>query len=102
MERGNIQALYPKIRKYLATQPVDKAWIFGSCARGQNTEDSDIDILVRYSSGQIISLMKISKIMCDLSRIVGMRVDLVEEDRLLPFAMESVNRDKKLIYERTN
>ena len=78
------------------------AWLFGSCSRGENTEESDMDILVRYTSGQVVSLFKISTIMCGLSKIVGMKVDLVEEGRLLPFAVQSVEKDKLLIYERTN
>ena len=34
------------IREYFKTQPVLKAWLFGSFARGEETEDSDVDITV--------------------------------------------------------
>lgn len=44
--------------------------------------------------------MTISRIMVALSDAVGKKVDLVEEGRLLPFAQESVEKDKILIYER--
>lgn len=97
-----IKALFPIICQYFKDQPIDKAWLFGSCARGENTPESDLDILVRYTSGQVISLYKISKIMTGLSRILGTKVDLVEEGRALPFAAESIDRDKTLIYERSN
>lgn len=33
------------IAEYFKTQPVLKAWLFGSFARGEETPDSDIDIL---------------------------------------------------------
>lgn len=102
MANPNIIALFPQIRAYLESQPVDKAWLFGSCSRGENNADSDMDILVSYTPGQIVSLFKISKIMCGLSKVVGMKVDLVEDGQLMPFAQESVNHDKILIYERTN
>ena len=36
------------IRAYFATQPVLKAWLFGSYARGEQTPDSDVDILVVF------------------------------------------------------
>ena len=36
------------IREYFKTQPVLKAWLFGSFARGEETEDSDVDILVVF------------------------------------------------------
>lgn len=102
MATQEIQKYFPAIREFLKSQPVEMAWLFGSCSRGENTHQSDMDILVRYSPGQVVSLFKISRIMCGLSNIVGMKVDLVEEGRLLPFAVQSVEKDKLLIYERTN
>ncbi|MBQ7735718.1 MAG: nucleotidyltransferase domain-containing protein, partial [Bacteroidales bacterium] len=36
------------IQDYFKTQPVLKAWVFGSYARGEETEDSDVDILVVF------------------------------------------------------
>lgn len=102
MATKEIQMLFPRIREYMKSQPVEKAWLFGSCSRGENTPDSDLDIMVQYTKGSRVSLMQISRIMCGLSRVVGMKVDLVEEGRLLPFAAPSANRDKILIYERTN
>lgn len=102
MIKHEIQQFFPAIRDYLKSQPVEAAWLFGSCSRGENTPQSDMDILVRYSSEQVVSLFKISKIMCGLSKIVGMKVDLVEEGRLLPFAVQSAEKDKVLIYERAN
>jgi hypothetical protein len=38
--------------------------------------------------------------MGELEGQIGRKVDLIEHDRLMPFAMESANRDKYLIYER--
>lgn len=102
MVSREIVALFPKIREYLKDQPVEKAWLFGSCSRGEETPESDLDILVSYTSGQIISLFRISKIMCGLSRATGRNVDLVEDGQLMPFAVDSVNHDKILIYERTS
>ncbi|MFS6555242.1 nucleotidyltransferase domain-containing protein, partial [Parabacteroides distasonis] len=37
-----------KIRQYLSTQPVKKAWLFGSFSRGEESETSDVDILVEF------------------------------------------------------
>ena len=48
------------IADYFKTQPVLKAWIFGSFARGEETEDSDLDILVEYDKNARISLLTIS------------------------------------------
>lgn len=92
--------MLPKLREELDKQPVVRAWLFGSYSRGEETKDSDVDILVEYDSNSRISLMTISRIMVALSDAIGKKVDLVEEGHLLPFAQESVEGDKILIYER--
>lgn len=94
------QAMTKIIAEYFKTQPVVKAWLIGSFARGEETPESDIDILVQYDSTARISLLTISHMMGELERNTGRRVDLIEDGCLLPFAVESVNRDKQLIYER--
>ena len=94
------QAMTQIIANYFKTQPVLKAWLFGSFARGEETPDSDVDILVQYDSNAKISLMTISHMMGELEKSTGRRVDLIEDGCLLPFAVESANRDRKLIYER--
>lgn len=94
------QAMTKIIAEYFKTQPVVKAWLIGSFARGEETPESDIDILVQYDSTARISLLTISHMMGELERSTGRRVDLIEDGCLLPFAVESVNRDKQLIYER--
>ena len=94
------QQVTQKIADYFKTQPVNRAWLFGSFARGEETPDSDIDILVEYDEDARISLLTISHMMGELERSTGRRIDLIEEGCLLPFAVESANRDKRLIYER--
>lgn len=95
------QKLIPTIQQYLSEQPIERAYLFGSFSRGEETPDSDIDLLVNYSD-QSLSLFSISKIIVGLSKKLNRRVDLVEEDCLRDFAKESVNHDKILIYERTH
>ena len=90
----------PQIRHYLSGQPVRCAWLFGSYSRSEEKPDSDVDILVRYDDTNKISLFTISRIMCSLSKILNRKVDLVEEDSLLPFAASGAFHDRILIYER--
>ncbi|MDY6289373.1 MAG: nucleotidyltransferase domain-containing protein [Bacteroidales bacterium] len=89
------------IRDYFATLPIDKAWVYGSFSRGEERPDSDIDIMVRYSPDGV-SLLTHAHIMNTLSDLLGRQVDLVEEDCLLPFAAESANKNRILVYERAN
>ena len=96
----NVHEMIPKIQQYLASQPIEKAWLFGSCSRGEETPKSDVDLLVRYQDSDSMSLFDISRIMVNLKKIIKRPVDLIEEDCLLHFASKSANRDKILIYER--
>ncbi len=94
------KALRKKIADYFKTKPVLKAWLFGSFARGEETPHSDVDILVAYDNDAHVSLLTIGGIYMDLKELLQREVDLVEEGTLLPFAEESANKDKVLIYER--
>lgn len=94
------QMMNEKIAAYFKTQPVLKAWIFGSFARGEEKPWSDVDILVQYDRQQPIGILKLAGMKVDLENLLGNEVDLVEEGTLRPWAVESVNRDKRLIYER--
>jgi hypothetical protein len=95
------KAMNEAIADYFKTQPVLKAWIFGSFARGEERPDSDVDILVDLDYSQPIGL-RFFGMYEDLREMLGRNVDLVSERTLAPFARSSVNRDKKLVYERTN
>ena len=87
------------IADYFKTQPVLKAYLFGSFSRGEETESSDIDILIVLDDSQHVGL-KFFGMYEDLKDLLGHKVDLVTERSLAPFARESVDRDKILIYER--
>lgn len=94
------QTMIELISNYFKTQPVLKAWLFGSFARGDENYLSDVDLLVEYDKNARVSLLTHAGIICDLERILDRRVDLAKEGTLRPRIAESVNRDKKLIYER--
>ena len=94
----NKETITKLIADYFKTQPVLKAWLFGSYSRGEQREDSDVDILIVPDQG--VGLFKLSGMHLDLQEILKVRVDLITEKGLLPFARESADRDKILIYER--
>ncbi len=93
-------ALIKKLQAYFSTQPVLKAWLFGSFSRGEETQDSDVDIIVALDKSKPIGL-RFFGMWTDLEELLGRKVDLVSEGTLLPFAKESAERDKILVYERS-
>ena len=88
------------IADYFKTQPVLKAWLFGSFARGDESSLSDVDILMQFDEGGV-SLLKHAAMICELEKILNRPVDIVPEKMLRPRVRENVEQDKKLIYERT-
>lgn len=102
MNASTRDIIIPKIKEYFATQPIVKAWLFGSFSRGEETENSDVDILVDFDKNARIGLFKYAGIYGDLKELLGREVDLVQNGALKAFAVESTERDKILIYERAN
>jgi len=97
----NRQQMIQKIAEYFKTQPVLKAWLFGSFSRGEERPDSDVDILVMLDQEAHVGLFKLSGMHLDLQDLLQKNVDLVTDKGLMPFARPSVERDRELIYERT-
>lgn len=96
------EVMTKKIAEYFKTQPVLRAWLFGSFSRGEEGPDSDVDLLVIYDDKARVSLLKHASMICDLEKLLNRPVDIVQDGTLLPFAVKSANHDKKLIYERAS
>jgi len=90
------EVMTQKIAEYFKTQPVLKAWLFGSYSRGEERPDSDVDILVALDYSQPIGL-RFFGMWEDLKEMLNKYVDLVTGS-LMPYAEKSVNHDKILIY----
>ena len=88
------------IQDYFRQEPVERAWIFGSFSRMEERPDSDVDILVDLDASSPIGLLQYAGMINRLEALLGRKVDLVAKDSVKPFARESVNRDKVLVYER--
>ncbi len=89
-----------RIQDFFLKEPVKRAWVFGSFSRMEEKPDSDIDILVDLDRSVPMGLLKYAGMINELESILGRKVDLVAEGSIKPFAKDSINRDKVLIYER--
>ena len=96
------QEIINKLQTFFPSYPIEKAWLFGSYARGEETKKSDIDIMVRFDKDADISLFDYIGIMNDIEDLCHKKIDMVEEGQLRRWAQESVEKEKILIYERKN
>ena len=72
--------------------------LFGSFARGEADETSDIDLLVRFSKPIGWAFYGVAD---ELEKVLGRKVDLATENMIGKRIRESVYRDLKVIYEET-
>jgi len=94
------QKIFHKIKKYLKSTPIEKAWIFGSFARNEESLDSDIDLLVRFPRRHNIDLFEYVGMRLDLEDITGRQIYLIEEGQELDNIRNIIQEEKILIYER--
>lgn len=85
---------------FFSTQPIEKAWIFGSFARGDERPDSDLDIMATYLPNHRPGLFGISDLIEKLENIAGRKVDLMERGTLFTRVVKEVESQKIFIYER--
>lgn len=78
-----------KTRKKIKSKyKVKKIGIFGSYVRGEQKEDSDIDILVEFE--EPVSLLKLVSFENFLKEITGIKVDVVPENDIRPELRENI------------
>jgi predicted nucleotidyltransferase len=96
----------PIARKVLLTYPVKRAALFGSAARGDMKDNSDIDMIVEFLPGRGGVDFEFFGLLVDLEEAFGRSVDLLTFDALetetKPRFRENVMRDVRVFYEREN
>lgn len=69
--------------------------VFGSHARGAETSDSDLDVLVSFSERK--SLLDLSRIERETSEATGLDVEIVTRNALNPHIREAVEQDMEVL-----
>lgn len=81
------------IRALAAKHGVTDVRIFGSMARGDETEASDVDLVVRPLPGT--SLLELGGLLMEAQALLGRRVEVVSERALHPAIRERVLKEAK-------
>lgn len=88
-----------KLDYFFSGKPVKKAYLFGSYARNEGSNTSDIDILVELDYEYPIG-MKFFGYQDELEKLLNRKVDLVSTDGISKYVKPLIDKDKILIYER--
>jgi uncharacterized protein len=87
-----------QIKTFFADKPAKKVYLFGSYARGEADENSDIDLLIDWDYSKIKGLDYVAWL-DDIKEVLHKEVDFVSLKWLSPLIEEYINNDKILIYE---
>ena len=87
------KSLLPFVEEY----GIVKAYLFGSYAKNEESNQSDIDILIEFNKD--FDLMKFNHLINSLEEALAKKVDIVEFCTLNPLFRESVLKDTILLYE---
>jgi uncharacterized protein len=94
------RTLKKKIREsivaILSRYDAERIAIFGSYARGEAGNKSDVDILVRFARPK--SLIQIVQIEDEIKKSIHMNVDLVTEKAVSPHLAGTIHRDEMVIF----
>ena len=92
------------LRKYLSTKAdaygITKIGIFGSVARNEQTEDSDVDVCVEMKKPDLFTMVHIKE---ELQELFGKPVDIVRlRNNMNPMLLKQIKRDGIYAWRSTN
>ncbi len=93
MNKLKIETIKKKIVPILKENKIKKAGIFGSYARGEQKEKSDIDILVEIKNKKF-SLFDLIKLKLYLEKRLRKKVDLIEYSTIHPLIKKEALKEE--------
>ena len=90
-----LEELKNKIMPILERYEVKRAAVFGSLVRGEQTEKSDVDILVEFKGEK--SLLDLAGLKIELEEILNRKVDVLTYNSLHPLLKDKILKEQKAI-----
>lgn len=91
---GIKNAVVPIAKKY----QIEKVYLFGSYARGDYNEESDIDL--RIEKGNLRGMFALCGFYSEVEEALQKSVDILTTGSLEPEFLHKIQKDEVLIYER--
>ena len=103
-----LDELKQKITPIAQQYELPAVYLFGSYARGEANENSDVDLLINRDGSKIVTLFDLGALYNDLNENLNKGLDLLTEDALLqeeakrrtPGFLETIQRERVAIYEQ--
>ena len=87
------------VSDFFKDKPVSKVWLFGSYARGESDDDSDVDILISFEKDSKIGLRYLVWGE-EMEEIILKKVQVVSDGGLSKYIKPFIDNDKELLYEK--
>ena len=98
LRQENIKQL---VQKYFKDKPVNKVYLFGSYARGDADEKSDVDLIVEIDdTKKRLSLFDFIGLQLGIENSLNKKVDLVESHLFFPRIKIQAEKEKLILYKR--
>lgn len=91
-----LEEIQTSVKKYGEKYGAEKIYLFGSYARGEATEESDVDL--RIDRGNITSGIALAGLLLDLEEDLETPVDLLTTGSLSQDFLDTIKKEEKLIY----
>ena len=83
-----LKQLKPEIYRIARRHCAERVWVFGSCARKEETPESDVDLLIGFNHGA--TLFDQVSIQDEVAALVDRKVDVVSKRGLHPYVERRV------------
>lgn len=87
----NVTHIKDKALPVLKESGVIRSSLFGSVARGEWNEDSDVDILIEF--GEKKSLLDLTDLRIKLEAVLGAKVDVLTYRSVFPYLKETIQKE---------
>ena len=94
---GETVKILRRLKDELLLRDIDHLWIFGSVARGEERDGSDVDIVVELNPAAKVSLTSFARLQLDLTDLLGRQVDLATWKSLRDHAVDEARRDAVMV-----
>lgn len=98
MALANLEDAGAFLRDFAMRHGIRRLALFGSVLRGEDTPDSDIDLLVEFAEGRTPGLLRMAELELELGAVLGREVELRTYEDLSGYFRDDVRSQARVLY----